>query len=334
MASAKDTKKENANTQKIKYFQTAKDKQTAPILNNATIYRAKRTLQTDTDNNMIANSYYTPLKLQSNEQPTFVDALKHRIDASGKLITRSQILNTKSKHKPIPTNNTTNIQSTPTNTNTNTNNKPESIDIDTDNNTDSSSSDDFDMNNLNTLTVPKVENTKNNTDIHIKNEADDIREKFKHRLELEKQKESQNAPIIIKNPDNSDNSSVSSESEYETVTDSDEESQDNINPRKRKIQFFNRERREKYTSQTNICLEEERHLLEEFETDREDKLQQQTHDDVLNYIRDQEKLEREGDHSDDELPNDDDEISDNDTQSEFDAWKMREIKRCLRDENV
>ena len=81
-----------------KHFKTAKENQTAPILNNASIYRAGQnpTRKQDSDNEdeaeMIKNSFYVPDRLQSKQQPTFVDALKRRRDHTGRIITKSQVI--------------------------------------------------------------------------------------------------------------------------------------------------------------------------------------------------------------------------------------------------
>ena len=82
-----------------KHFRTAKENQTAPTLNNASIYRAGQNPtknQNDSDDedepDMIKNSFYVPDRLHSQQQPTFVDALKRRRDHTGRIITKSQVL--------------------------------------------------------------------------------------------------------------------------------------------------------------------------------------------------------------------------------------------------
>ena len=191
--------------------------------------------------------------------------------------------------------------------------------------TDSDSSEDFQMD---SLTVPVVENTNGITT----NEADDIREKLK--LKQLKLKEQESAPVIVKpaeirhDPQSDDESGSS---EYETATSSESDNEDIRNRRKRKIVFLNKEQREAHLQNASKpSLEEEAELLDALEEERVHKMRMETSEKVLDHIREQEKLEENGnDHSDDELPDDNDEDPDG---TEYEAWKVREMKRIMRDE--
>eukprot|EP01083_Nonionella_stella_P167368 562339_1 len=323
-----------------KHFKTSKEEQTAPIQNNATIYRAgqnpnKKHITYDDDDdaslNINASSHITD-HLQRNQQPTFVDVLKHRRDHLGRAITKRQIISNKRHEPPLitPTQETQQpLKHTPHQP-TIPKNEPTTTKMDS---SDESSEDDFDMDNL---TVPDVTDsvpTNNNP-----NEADDIREKFKKRLQIQKEAELESAPVIVTNnigvADHEEESEDESSSEYETDTSSDES--DAHNPRNRKITFLSKKQRENYNAQSNkMSLDEEAEMVEEMEIEKEEKLKQETSEAVLDYIRQRDKQEREGgDESDEEMPDDNDDLEVEEAQKAFEAWKLREIKRNLRDETA
>ena len=393
---------------KLKHFRTAKENQTAPTLNNASIYRAGQNPtrnHNDSDDedepDMIKNSFYVPDRLHSQQQPTFVDALKRRRDHTGRIITKSQVLQKrnrnqiperlKSESPPIYNNNSaSSIIDQPTSSHSHSHSSPNATTAnhvqfnnlsdypcaaksDTDNNNittivqnkenedgsedeDSSDSDsDFDMNNL---TVPKVEPQQNNENgngtrviekesidlTNTSNEADAIREKLKQRLKLQRQKQSESQPQIIKTEpikqdnnseeDNDSSGSGSEESsEYETASSSDEE--EAMHPRRRKIRFLNeKQREEQYAKSMKPSLDEQAEILEKMEEDRLEKLKESATEDALNYIREQDKQEREGgENSDEDMPDDNDDDPDGEEgRKEFERWKLRELKRMKRDE--
>eukprot|EP01083_Nonionella_stella_P317550 1156941_1 len=367
-----------------KHFKTSKEEQTAPIQNNATIYRAgqnpnKKHITYDDDDdaslNINASSHITD-HLQRNQQPTFVDVLKHRRDHLGRAITKRQIISNKRHEPPLitPTQETQQpLKHTPHQP-TIPKNEPTTTKMES---SDESSEDDFDMDNL---TVPDV--TDSVTTNNNPNEADDIREKFKKRLQIQKEAELESAPVIVANnigvADHEEESEDESSSEYETDSSSDES--ESHNPRNRKITFLSKKQRENYNAQSNkMSLDEEAEMVEEMEIEKEEKLKQETSEAVLDYIRQRDKQEREGgdesdeeaemveemeiekeeklkqetseavldyirqrdkqereggDESDEEMPDDNDDLEVEEAQKAFEAWKLREIKRNLRDETA
>ena len=373
-----------------KHFKTAKDEQTAPTINNASIYRAGQnpTKQPDSDDDQeyLKNSFYVPDTLQSHQQPTFVDALKRRRDHTGRVITKSQLLNKRSNRTPsssqssiphepkyaqkvksvsppiakdVQFNNKsiypcTEIKGEHSNNITknkhqDTNNiNPESNENENGNDSsdEESSDSDFDMDNL---TVPKVE-TENGEMIDLtnkQNEADDIRDKFKQRLKLEKQKQSESAPQIVKpesmkmdkitkhESDDSDSDDEDESSEYETASSSEDDEE--MHPRRRNIKYITEKQREEQDKQlTKPPLDEQAEILEKMEEDRHEKLKEEATEDALNYIREQDELAMKGgDNSDEDMPDDnDDDFDGEEGQKEFELWKLREIKRNLRDETL
>ena len=359
-----------------KHFATAKENQTAPVLNNASIYRAgqnptrKQESDDEDETEMIKNSFYVPDRLQSQQQPTFVDALKRRRDHTGRIITKSRLINNSHSHNSeaindqssysspnneanhVQFNNLSDYPCTVQCDNNNINNinqskKHQNEKDDESEDEDSSDSDsDFDMNNL---TVPKVEPLQSNgepIDLTSVNEVDAARERFKQKLKLQRQKELESQPQIIKTEDDntkamkedkhSDSEDDESDSsEYETASSSEDE-EESMHPRRRKIRFMNeKQREEQYSKSMKPSLDEQQEILEKMEEDRMEKLKERTAEDAMEYIREQDKAEKEGDNSDEDMPDDNDDDPDGEEgKKEFEAWKLRELKRMKRDEEL
>merc|ERR1712154_193411 len=141
-----------------------------------------------------------------------------------------------------------------------------------------SDSDDFDMNNL---TVPTMQNEAESEQI---NEADDIREKFKQRLKVQKEEELASNPVIVgpkmDKMDIAKDSENESESESEYETDSESEENEDNNPRNRRITFLNKKQREEYyENTTKPSLDEQALILEQLEEDRLDSIKKRTVED-------------------------------------------------------
>merc|ERR1719333_1840386 len=77
-------------------------------------------------------------------------------------------------------------------------------------------------------------------------------------------------------------------------------------------------------------LEEEAEMLEEMEIERKHKVRQMTSEKVLAHIREQDRLEQDGASDDDDLPDDND---DDPEGEEYAAWKVREMKRIMKDQD-
>ena len=98
-----------------------------------------------------------------------------------------------------------------------------------------------------------------------------------------------------------------SDSNSETDHYEEDDDEETNNPRKRKIVFIRKELREKYDDYDKLLLNGRRNVGNIAETD-------------------------DGDISNDELPDDDDDVDGLEGMKEFEAWKLRELKRIHRDE--
>jgi len=193
---------------------------------------------------------------------------------------------------------------------------------------------------MDSLTVPSVEGMAGSTTntAAAGNEADDIREKLK--MKQLQQKEAESAPLIVPTAggpkvDTHEGSGDESGSSWETVTDSEESEEEDSrvrDRRTRKIVFMNKAQREAHlNSVAKPSLEEEAELLEAMEIERQQKVRMMTSEKVLDHIREQDRLEQLGNDgaSDEELPDDND---DDPEGEEYAAWKVREMKRIMRDQ--
>jgi len=214
-----------------------------------------------------------------------------------------------------------------------------------DNDSDSDQSidlDNVDMNNL------EVQGMKRNNDDKGLNKMDELRQNTLKRLKV---KDDMNTgyegPVIVKMRDNdnmelnNDNDS-GSESETESETDSDMDddmSNDDTNDmnQKRKIVFLNRNDRDKLKQNINEnSMENEMKMIDHLREKRNIEVTNETKESLYEYIKNIENNELNRNTNDNGISQDmpDDRINENDREHEYTLWKIREIERIKREQEI
>eukprot|EP00455_Lapot_gusevi_P002415 TRINITY_DN10962_c0_g2_i6.p1 TRINITY_DN10962_c0_g2~~TRINITY_DN10962_c0_g2_i6.p1 ORF type:complete len:426 (-),score=144.79 TRINITY_DN10962_c0_g2_i6:75-1352(-) len=172
---------------------------------------------------------------------------------------------------------------------------------------------------LDNLTVPQPEEV-----IDEEQEERDRRARLRERYRLKKEQEERAEEASMQ--DEGEGDEEGEVSEYEEVTDSEDEEMDaNGRPLFKPI-FVPKKERE--TIEERERLEAADVELAELEKERLKERKEQTRQIVIEVIRREEAAEAEGDTSDDELPDDTDDLED---EAAITAWKNRELARLKRD---